>query len=286
MSLKHFIRDVAILISYYSIYIWQRHCLGRVIVFHEIKDEMRFKEKMMWIHEHYKIVTLDELLSKTLNTPCLAITFDDGYSCWYEKAAPILKELNIPATFFVCSGFIGLKGEQLRWFCRERLKRQQILKPLTKNQLIDLANNPLFEIGSHTKTHIDLGKNIDSNILITEIYDDKKQLEDWIGRPVRWFAYPFGRKSNISSQARNCIAQAGFEGAFTLIPGFVYPSMDKLLINRDSLDLTDSHVFWSARLNGAYDRLYYFKERYFLKIYESVANLFLKCSKFRLNKID
>lgn len=267
MPLRHPIRDVAILISYYSIHIWRRYRLGRVIVFHEIKDEMRFKEKMMWLREHYKIVTLDELLYKTSNALRLAITFDDGYSCWHEKVAPILKELNIPATFFVSSGFIGLEGEQLRWFCRERLKRQQILKPLTKNQLINLADNPLFEIGSHTKSHIDLGKNMDLSVLIAEIHDDKKQLEDWIGRPVRWFAYPFGRKINIGSQARNYIEQAGFEGAFTLIPGFVSPSMDKLLINRDSLDLTDSHILWSAWLNGAYDRLYDFKERYLLKMY-------------------
>lgn len=266
MPLKLFIRDIFVIANYIT-YIRRRNYLGRIVVFHDIRDEKKFREKIIWLRERYKIVKIDQLLHETSEKPRLALTFDDGYRCWYEKAAPILKELGIPATFFVCSGFIGLEGEKLQWFCKNRLKRTQVLKPLTRSQLIELSNDPLFEVGSHTKNHIDLGRYVRYDVLINEIGDDKKQLEDWIGKPIRWFAYPFGRNVNVSHQAKHYIQQAGFKGAFTIIPGFVHPLKDRFFINRDSLDLFSSEMLWSAWLNGAYDRLYDLKERYLLQIF-------------------
>jgi hypothetical protein len=88
------------------------------------------------------------------------------------------------------------------------------------------------------------------------------QLEDWIGRPIRWFAYPFGMRGNISHRARTYVESLGFEGAFTIIPGFIRPLSDRFMLYRDSLDVTDMASLWRAWLNGSYDRVYHWKERW------------------------
>lgn len=66
-----------------------------------------------------------EALAKASRTPealpmgAVAITFDDGYASNYHLAFPILRELNLPATIFLTTGF--LDGEDRLWFQRADL---------------------------------------------------------------------------------------------------------------------------------------------------------------------
>jgi peptidoglycan/xylan/chitin deacetylase (PgdA/CDA1 family) len=57
-----------------------------------------------------------------------------------------------------------------------------------------------FEIGSHTRTHFDCGSR-DATALHSEIAGSKEELEQRLGRPVRFFSFPFGLPENISPQA-------------------------------------------------------------------------------------
>lgn len=236
----------------------------RVIAFHDIRDPETFRGKLEWLMRHYDIVSLEELLSRPLGQRTqVAITFDDGYACWHELAAPILEDLKIPAVFFVCSGFVGLGDEKAKYFGLYYFHRQQELCPLTRNQLVDLANHPLFEIGSHTVHHIDLGQPLDEDTLIAEISMDKGQLENWTGTPVRWFAYPFGEPKNVSPRAVNFVKCAGFLAAFTLVPSYWKPDEDKFRVGRDSLGLAQPLWLWRAWLDGSYDSLYAAKSKWF-----------------------
>jgi peptidoglycan/xylan/chitin deacetylase (PgdA/CDA1 family) len=81
----------------------------------------------------------------------LSITFDDGYRDNYEVAAPILKRLDLPATFFVTTGFIGTR-RVAPW--DQNLVRQPGW--MDWDQVRSLASQG-FEIGCHTDTHIDMG---------------------------------------------------------------------------------------------------------------------------------
>ena len=79
----------------------------RIVVFHEIKDPSLFREKIGWLKEHYDLVSLEDLFTlRVSDRTLIAVTFDDGYASWYDQAVPVLEELEIPAVFFVCSGFV------------------------------------------------------------------------------------------------------------------------------------------------------------------------------------
>lgn len=89
----------------------------RIIVFHGIdqKGETRFNSRFVskvyfenfiqYITTHFNVISLDDFYAKKFkkNTLNIALTFDDGYANNYEYAIPILKQYNVPASFYVTS---------------------------------------------------------------------------------------------------------------------------------------------------------------------------------------
>lgn len=91
----------------------KRWCIGQAL------PQMYFRHHMMLISRYFHIVSLDEYLNKKKRNGVsvsrdIAITFDDGLRSSFEYASPILKELNIPATFFVTTSHLE-DGDPL-WF--------------------------------------------------------------------------------------------------------------------------------------------------------------------------
>lgn len=71
-----------------------------------------FETQMEHLAKNYNILSLRDILNrrssgKPLPSRPVAITFDDGFENNYSVAYPILKRFNLPATFFVSTGFIG-----------------------------------------------------------------------------------------------------------------------------------------------------------------------------------
>lgn len=70
-----------------------------------------FREQMLLLKRHFQPVSLVEAIAtldagRYLPANAVAVTFDDGYDDNYRIAFPILRELGIPATFFVSTGHI------------------------------------------------------------------------------------------------------------------------------------------------------------------------------------
>lgn len=70
-----------------------------------------FDAQLTWLHERVRLITLDELIEQhedtlTWHEPTMLITFDDGYRDNFELAAPLLRARNVPATFFIPTGFV------------------------------------------------------------------------------------------------------------------------------------------------------------------------------------
>lgn len=70
-----------------------------------------FKKDLYFLLEHYKPVDLKQLKAHVQNQVPLPknaffLSFDDGYRELYDIVVPILKELSIPATFFINKAFV------------------------------------------------------------------------------------------------------------------------------------------------------------------------------------
>jgi len=77
-------------------------------------SELRWQ--LSYLDKHYDIRPLREVVDDTLSprSPSLAaITFDDGFANNYDVAFPVLKERNVPATFFLGTGNVGT--DSLSW---------------------------------------------------------------------------------------------------------------------------------------------------------------------------
>ena len=234
----------------------------RIVAFHEIRDGGLFRKRMEWLRAAFEVVPLHELIHRPPDADAaVALTFDDGYGVFHELVAPVLADLGLPATFFVCSGFVGLTGSAAAAYARRCLQRVDAPRPLTHAELADLACTPGFEIGSHTVHHLDVGRRWDRAVLRAEIDGDRDRLADWTGRAVRLFAYPFGERGTVSEQVSAHVRASGFDAAVTCVPGFVTAGGDPFLTPRDGLDETDPLALWRAWLQGGYDRLYAWTSR-------------------------
>lgn len=189
---------------------------GIIVTFHRVSDAYKddftcpvrdFESFCRFFRRHFKVVPLSEMVTRLEHgldvTGTLAVTFDDGYVDNHELAAPILRTLGIPATFFVVSEFIG--SNTVAWW-----DRQYQAPPgwMTWSQVRDLHTHG-FEIGAHTRTHADLGA-VTGAAAEREIRGSREEIENRLGAPVVHFAYPYGRAENLTESNRALVRSAGF----------------------------------------------------------------------------
>ncbi|AEV86523.1 polysaccharide deacetylase [Actinoplanes sp. SE50] len=109
---------------------------------------------------------------RPLTGPMFCLSFDDGHLSWRDVVVPVLRELSVPAMFFLTTGLVGQPGN-LSWAdCRE-------------------IRQAGFGFGSHTLTHHRLADQ-DEREARREIADSKREMEDELGVPVLDFAAPYG----------------------------------------------------------------------------------------------
>jgi peptidoglycan/xylan/chitin deacetylase (PgdA/CDA1 family) len=110
----------------------------------------------------------------------VALTFDDGCESDLLYAAPLLKQLNFGATFYITTGFLEKPGY---------LSRSQL------RELVALG----FEIGCHSMNHPYL-TDLNDEDLHREIAGAKLQLEQILGKKVEHFSCPGGRYDSRTLQ--------------------------------------------------------------------------------------
>ena len=188
-----------------------------IVAFHRVNDELpedgltcgsvKFEAFCRFFSERFRIVSLSEQVAgcdaRQDMGGTLSITFDDGYLDNHEVAAPILRRLGLPATFFVTTGFIG-SGITAPWDSALTLKPAW----MSWEQVRSLKAQG-FEIGAHTDTHMDLGA-ASPDTIRAELRTCRQKLEREVGAGVSLFAYPFGGINNISPAALELVREAGF----------------------------------------------------------------------------
>jgi peptidoglycan/xylan/chitin deacetylase (PgdA/CDA1 family) len=213
---------------------------GAVIVaFHRVNDMLRddpltvsprsFESFCKFFRDNFDVIGLDDLVDRMgRGAPihgAVAITFDDGYLDNFEVAAPILRKLALPATFFVATRFLG--SATIPWWDR-RLVRQPGWMTWDHVRTLSFEG---FDIGAHTRTHADLGT-IDGAEADGEIQGSRQDLLDALGRAPAHFAFPYGQRSNLSASNRQRIRGAGFKSCVSCFDGLTDPRMDPFHLPR------------------------------------------------------
>lgn len=76
---------------------------------------------------------------------CLALTFDDGYRNNLTHAWPILRRYGVPATFFVCTGFV--EHPRPFWFDRLDFAVQHLPSEVTEFDVSSVGARRSFDVG-------------------------------------------------------------------------------------------------------------------------------------------
>jgi peptidoglycan/xylan/chitin deacetylase (PgdA/CDA1 family) len=107
-------------------------------------------------------------------------------------------------------------------------------------------------MAAHTASHPILTR-ISLDEASTELLRSKRNVEEEIGKPVLSFAYPNGQAADFNNEIMDRVHQAGFEIAFTLLPGPTQRATvlkSPLAIRRIFLSYTDSFPRFAAKLVG------------------------------------
>jgi peptidoglycan/xylan/chitin deacetylase (PgdA/CDA1 family) len=111
------------------------------------------------------------------------------------------------------------------------LKAGLPLRINTVREIRDMADAGI-EIGLHSRTHIDFDQVTCRKTLKREIIDAKSQLADLIGRPIRYFAFPFGLPNQLTPQAIAMVHEAGMLGFCSAYGAYNLVGQDPFHIRR------------------------------------------------------
>lgn len=214
-----------------------------VLFYHRIADDRAnewtcsfatFARQVRWLKRHFDLVSLaeaqDRIRSGHNTRAAVSVTFDDGYAENCRRALPLLIDEQVPCTYFVSTRHV-LDGVPFP----HDVARGRPLPPNTIGQLRELAAAGV-EIGAHTRTHCDLGAIENPAMLDDEVVVAGAELAASLGRPVRYFAFPFGQHANLNQLVFQKAREAGYEAICSAYGGFNFPGDDAFHLQRIHAD--------------------------------------------------
>jgi peptidoglycan/xylan/chitin deacetylase (PgdA/CDA1 family) len=174
-------------------------------------DPATFDAELQALHDAgYHTITQAQLFDAlyrgaTLPPHPIVISVDDGYVDDVRTVLPDLERRHMVATFFVITG---------------RMNEPGFLDAAQIRQL-DRAG---MDVGDHTAHHLDLPMLTPAE-LTSEVAGSRRVLEQVLGHPVYFFAYPYGAFDATVVQA---VRAAGFTMAYTTQSGTTESTTDPL----------------------------------------------------------
>jgi peptidoglycan/xylan/chitin deacetylase (PgdA/CDA1 family) len=134
--------------------------------------------------------------------------------------------------------FMGSKTEQRAGWLHQigewagrKSSPGELNRMLTADELRTLAKSRWVTIGAHTVTHPQLSS-LSEDEQRYEIVESGRQLETIIGREVKVFAYPFGKKCDYDAASVRICREAGYLKAAAAFPGEAHRWTDPFQIPR------------------------------------------------------
>jgi peptidoglycan/xylan/chitin deacetylase (PgdA/CDA1 family) len=215
----------------------------------------RFEQHMRMLRSRSDVVGLTDGLARLeAGRPVrdmVAVTFDDGYREVYTQAWPVLRDLRIPATVFLPTGFMeGTAPAPIR---EGAAVRGDPPAPLTWDQVGEMADTGLVDVGSHSVTHTDYDR-LSRDRAEEESAASRDLLVARTGAAVDVFAYPravVAHEDVVAAHYRYAVAAGGVKN--------LAPGLDPHRLARTPVRGSDGTFFFRRRLQGMApleDRLY------------------------------
>jgi peptidoglycan/xylan/chitin deacetylase (PgdA/CDA1 family) len=165
------------------------------------------------------------------------LTFDDGTQDHLTHLRPILEELEVPGTVYVCP---ELFGDPYPW-CDPAAG----IRLMNREEVLELADSAFFEIGSHTLRHTVLG-DATADEAYREMSTCKETLEDLLGVDVPSFCYP---RCLYSSACPDAARRSGYTSAVTCGPRGSWHPFE---LRRENLHTPDGAIAFAFKSRGLY----------------------------------
>jgi peptidoglycan/xylan/chitin deacetylase (PgdA/CDA1 family) len=132
---------------------------------------------------------------------------------------------------------------------------------LTWEEIKKLSQEPLINIGAHTMNHI-ATKQQKTKRVEQEMMDSKREIEAYIGKEVKHFAYPFGGTFDVAVRDTQLAQKVGFKTSTLNQPGNIFKGIKnhQALARMPLGNTTDSE-----RLNYYMNGIYHFSVNGFKK---------------------
>ncbi|MFI8481753.1 poly-beta-1,6-N-acetyl-D-glucosamine N-deacetylase PgaB [Pseudomonas sp. NPDC078700] len=226
------------------------------ICYHDIEDQEADQNyvsvrtanliaQLNWLHDNgYQAVSIDQVLAARLGTKplpekAILLTFDDGYSSFYDRVMPLLEAYNWPAVFAPVGAWVSTPLDSPVDFAGIPTDRHKFA---TWEQIKRMANNPLVEIAAHTNNmHTGALANPQGNLEpsaanrhydpVQKSYENDEQaqtrwrqdivqisakIEQATGRKPRVWVWPYGQQNG---EVLKIAADNGYSIALTLNDG-------------------------------------------------------------------
>jgi peptidoglycan/xylan/chitin deacetylase (PgdA/CDA1 family) len=196
-SAAHFIYPEIPVLCYHQICKWNKTDSKNARSY--IMSPEKFKRQIKILRDSgYRFILPDELVSimasrRILSQKVAMLTFDDGTESQLSVAVPELNKYNIKALFFLMTVVLDRPGY------------------LTSAQVKDLSARG-HQIGGHTWDHHAVTGYV-GQAWKKQIELPKQKLEKILGKPVRYFAYPYG---TWNREAISFLKKMNYKAAFQL----------------------------------------------------------------------
>jgi len=228
---------------------WEKEDGVTALFYHSLdsgKSLTNFLKQIDYLVKHgYKVVPINDVVSyvkgtKTLPPRSVCLTFDDGYSDNYGAVFAILKKYDVPVTIFLSTKYVASDDSQeIDLGISERF--------LSWGEIEEMARSGVC-FGSHGHNHCDL-TSLSGDKSLQEILLSKELIKKNLSGRIRYFSYPYGR---YDGKTLRLVKKAGFEAAFTTIPGTIRPGDDPYALKRTLIAPSDSLFDFKKKIAGVF----------------------------------
>lgn len=226
---------------------------GHMVDWHHDNDAdgERFAKLLECMHKYCDFVNFEDAVRMIVNQekvsrPKVAFSFDDGWRDCYTQIAPQLDKYGVNAMFFINPNFADAAENSEKDYIENftvNTTKSPGKHPMTWHQIKELQQRG-YLFGAHTLDHYCIN---DDNIkeLEHQIVDCRKVMEERLGVPCEYFAFPYGRLEHANPKSID-IASRCYQYVFSQSDHQHFFSFGGKVINRRHFEpfWPKEHVFY------------------------------------------